>query len=266
MTIDSELGPAREAVAPDGRFDLRPVTRLSLPEQVARELLIFIDTQPVIPGQSLPSQSDLADRFAVSRPTVREALRSLAATGIVRIANGKKAVVQPLSDDPLRIFFERAIGIDASAVREVMELRRGIEVEAAMMAAQRRTGDDLIRLQGVVEQMRQQLTSPDGYSDLDLAFHVELAESTHNAVLYHLVRSIRQTMLKSIREGFRRMKAESQERTQELHERILAAVEAQDVEAARLAMIEHFAVPLTDLNEQEAAQSEGCAPPFMRMS
>jgi GntR family transcriptional repressor for pyruvate dehydrogenase complex len=215
---------------------------------VARKLLRFIDMQPILPGEALPSQGELAMRFAVSRPTVREALRSLAATGVVQIANGKRAVVQPLSGDPLRIFFERAIGIDASAVREVMELRRGIEVEAATLAALRRTDEDLRRLHDVLERMR---ASPDPvYSDLDLVFHVEIAAAAHNSVLYHLMLSIRETVLKSIHEGYQRQKEASRRRTQGLHERVLEAVEARDVEGARLAMLEHFAVPLTDLNEQ----------------
>jgi DNA-binding FadR family transcriptional regulator len=244
---------ASEASEPlDDHAVLRPVSRLALSEQVARELLRFIDMQPVLPGEALPSQSELSGLFAVSRPTVREALRSLAATGVVRIANGKRAVVQPLSGDPLRIFFERAIGIDASAVREVMELRRGIEVEAAMAAAERRTDDDLRRIADVVERMRRALGTPEVYADLDLVFHVEIAAAAHNSVLYHLVLSIRDTVLTSIREGFQRMREDSRLRTQELHERIFEAVAAQDVEEARRAMMEHFEVPLTDLNEQEA--------------
>jgi GntR family transcriptional repressor for pyruvate dehydrogenase complex len=232
--------------------ELRPVSRLALSEHVARELLRFIDMHPVLPGESLPSQSELAARFAVSRPTVREALRSLAATGVVRITNGKRAVVQPLSTDPLRIFFERAIGIDASAVREVMELRRGIEVEAAQLAAMRRTDEDLRRLDDVMDKMRSTLEAPSAYRELDLVFHVEIAAAAHNLVLYHLMLSMRETVLKSIREGFQRLKQESQLRTQELHEQVLAAVVAKDVEGARLAMLEHFAVPLTDLGEQDS--------------
>src|ERR1700723_1919875 len=55
--------------------ELAPITRLSLSEQVARNLLRFIDMQPILPGEALPSQGELAMRFAVSRPTVREALR-----------------------------------------------------------------------------------------------------------------------------------------------------------------------------------------------
>src|SRR5690242_7080384 len=93
---------------------LRPVTRLALSEQVARELVRFIDMQPILLGEASPSQSELSERCAVRRPTVREALRSFAATGMVRVASGKRAVVQPLSREPLRIFSERAIGIDAA--------------------------------------------------------------------------------------------------------------------------------------------------------
>jgi GntR family transcriptional repressor for pyruvate dehydrogenase complex len=241
--------------------ELRPVSRLALSEHVARELLRFIDMHPVLPGESLPSQSELATRFEVSRPTVREALRSLAATGVVRIANGKRAVVQPLSADPLRIFFERAIGIDASAVREVMELRRGIEVEAATLAAMRRTDEDLQRLNAVMDKMRSTLEAPSAYRELDLVFHVEIAAAAHNLVLYHLMLSLRETVLKSIREGFQRLTPQSQARTQELHERVYEAVEERDEEGARLAMLEHFAVPLADLGEQQNDQPKFAASP-----
>jgi GntR family transcriptional regulator, transcriptional repressor for pyruvate dehydrogenase complex len=229
---------------------IRPVTRLSLSQQVARGLLQFIAAEPVESGQTLPSENDLAARFQVSRPIVREALKSLAATGVVQIVNGKGAVVQPLSGDPLRIFFERAIGADASAVRDLMELRRGIEVESAMLAAQRRGEADLERIKEALERMAPHLYEPDLYSELDLAFHVQIAAASHNTVLYHLVYSIRSSVLESMKQGFSRRRKEMIERTQEVHADLVARIEEQDVDGARLAMIAHFAVPLEELEDE----------------
>jgi DNA-binding transcriptional regulator YhcF (GntR family) len=74
---------------------IEPVKRVSLSEQVARGLLQFIETAPVLPGETLPSEQTLAARFGVSRPIVREALKSLMATGVVQVVNGKGAVVHP---------------------------------------------------------------------------------------------------------------------------------------------------------------------------
>jgi DNA-binding FadR family transcriptional regulator len=229
---------------------IRPVTRVSLAEQVARGLIEFIEREPVAPGETLPSENTLAARFAVSRPIVREALKALAATGVVQVVNGKGAVVQPLSSDPLRIFFERAIGIDASAVREVMELRRGIEIEAAMLAAERRTEEDLERLEQALDAMAPHLYDPDTYSELDLAFHVVIAGAAHNAVIYHLMTTIRESVHESMRQGFRRRRKELIERTQDLHEDLLRQIAAQDAEGARRAMIAHFAVPLEELSQE----------------
>ena len=88
-----------------------PLRRETLAEQVADGLITMIEDDALAPGTLLPSEASLAQEFGVSRPVVREALKVLAAKDVVAIANGKGAVVRPISSDPLQAYFLRALRV-----------------------------------------------------------------------------------------------------------------------------------------------------------
>jgi GntR family transcriptional repressor for pyruvate dehydrogenase complex len=113
--------------------------RDTLAEQVAERLISLIEHDELAPGTLLPAEGKLALEFGVSRPVVREALKVLAAKDIVAIANGKGAMVRPMTSAPLRDFFQRALRNRHSTSVELLEVRKGIEVQSATLAAQRRT-------------------------------------------------------------------------------------------------------------------------------
>jgi DNA-binding FadR family transcriptional regulator len=89
--------------------------------------------------------------------------------------------------------------------------------------------------------MREKLEDPEGYADLDVEFHLLLAEATRNKMMYYLIGSIRQTLRDAVLEGLRSRHTGRQiARVQELHEEILAQVERQDPDGAERAMLAHF--------------------------
>src|SRR5512135_1083989 len=110
----------------------------TLADQAADRLLEYIEAQHLKPGDLLPSETSLAGSFGVSRPVIREALKNLEGKGIIEIVNGKGALVKPIDSDPLRLFFQRAMHLEKDAIIDLMEVRKGIEVEAAVLAAGRR--------------------------------------------------------------------------------------------------------------------------------
>jgi DNA-binding FadR family transcriptional regulator len=122
-----------------------------------------------------------------------------------------------------------------------MELRKGIEVQAAALAARRRTPEQLAQLAEIVATMRRHLRAPDAYVETDLAFHRLIASMAHNALVYHMVGAIREAIMDALQEGMIRPQcAEQLERVQVGHEAILSALEQGDPEEAQLAMAEHF--------------------------
>lgn len=203
--------------------------------------MAFIEAEDLKPGKVLPPENQLAADLGVSRPIIREALKSLAGQGVIEVVSGKGAVVKPLDGQLLRVFFRRATRIERESIIDLLELRKGIEVQAAALAARRRTPDELARLIEVVATMRRELHVPDIYVDLDITFHRLIASMTHNAMLHHLVAAIREAIKDILHESVLRHQAEEQlERVQVGHEMILKAIEQGDAEEAQRAMAAHF--------------------------
>jgi DNA-binding FadR family transcriptional regulator len=215
--------------------------RETLAEQVARRLMDSIVKQGLRPGNALPSEFQLSDLFQVSRPVVREGLRYLAALGVVEIANGKRAVVKPITAELLSTFFTWAVSLDRSSLVELHEVRRGIEGQSASLAAQRYTAADLVEMQAIVQTMGQSLQDPDAYADLDVRLHLAIAAATQNTLLRHLVESIREAMAETVRRGLGLIGTEREMRMlQERHASIVAAIERRDADAARREMEIHL--------------------------
>jgi GntR family transcriptional repressor for pyruvate dehydrogenase complex len=220
------------------------LTKLShetLAEQAARNLMAFIEAQDLKPGKLLPPEAQLAADFGVSRPIIREALKSLEGKGIIEVVSGKGAFVKLPDSQPLQLFFQRAVQIEREAIIDLMELRKGIEVQSAALAAVRRTPDNVAQLANIVAEMRRNLRVPDAYVELDVAFHQLIASMTRNTMIYHLVSAIREAIKDTLHESMLRQQTDEQlERVQIGHEAILTGLERGDAEEAKRAMAAHF--------------------------
>jgi DNA-binding FadR family transcriptional regulator len=220
---------------------LSKLSRETLAEQAARNLLAFIEAQDLKPGKLLPPETKLAADLGVSRPIIREALKSLEGKGIIEVVSGKGAIIKPLDSQPLQLFFQRAMQIEREAIIDLMELRKGIEVQSAALAAQRRTPEQIAQLAEIVASMRHNLHNPETYVELDVAFHQLLASMTRNTMLYHLMGAIRAAIKDTLHESrLRRLTDEQLERVQVGHEAILTSLEQSDTERAERAMAAHF--------------------------
>src|SRR5579875_2625798 len=166
--------------------------RETLSEQVASQVLQYIRTHALQPGALLPSETRLSDEYGVSRQVVREALRSLQGRGVLNVVNGRGAMLRPLDGATFSFTFSRAIQLDTHSLVELMEVRLGLEMQCASLAAQRRMDRDVAELTRLVTAMRAQLFDEAAYAELDLAFHLAIAKASGNALLYHLVDSIRE--------------------------------------------------------------------------
>jgi GntR family transcriptional regulator, transcriptional repressor for pyruvate dehydrogenase complex len=220
---------------------LPKITRGTLAEQVTERLLEYIDAQRLKPGDLLPSETSLASSFGVSRPVIREALKNLEGKGIVEIVNGKGALIRPIDSDPLRLFFQRAMTMERSTILELMEVRKGLEVQAAELAAQRRDEKDLQILHQIVRGMRASMDDLPKFTKLDVEFHLRIAAAAHNDIMFYLVESIRGALLNSINAGLLSRGPElNLEIIQQGHETLYQTLVDRDVSAAMQAMIQHF--------------------------
>ncbi len=217
------------------------LNRGTLSEQATERLLEYIEKQELKPGDLLPSETSLAASFGVSRPVIREALKHLEGKGVVEIVNGKGTLVRPIDSDPLRRFFLRLTQMEQDSILELMEIRRGLEVQAATLAAQRKTPADLEAMQKAVRAMRESMDDLDRFTQLDVEFHIAIAAASHNSILVYLVESIRDALRDTIRAGLQsRGKRLDLETIQQTHEALLKALEESDIDEAMLTMLQHF--------------------------
>jgi GntR family transcriptional regulator, transcriptional repressor for pyruvate dehydrogenase complex len=220
---------------PEG--DLRPIPRSPLYEQVIERLRAFIDATDLQPGDRLMSERELAERLGVSRTSVRQALTALRARGTVEIRHGDGVY---LLRSPGDLVPSLAAEIAESEVDHgtIWEVREGLEVEAARLAATRREEDDLLAMRAALEAMAASVREGgDGIAG-DRAFHAAVATASHNPLLRELVAQLAEAIDRTSAASL--TVAGRPPISLEAHRRILDAVEAGDGEEAAERMRDHI--------------------------
>jgi GntR family transcriptional repressor for pyruvate dehydrogenase complex len=211
-----------------------------LSSMVADSLVGRIAEGSLRAGDALPSESELARQFAVSKPVVREALGHLAALGVVSIQQGKPTTIRAVGSGPLDDYFRIAVRANDDGLREAIELRRAIETEVAGLAAERMTAADLASLAVALRRMEEHVADLEPWLDADLAFHTALVHGARNSLLLHMLGALGEVMRYTMRLLHTQTDLRDPAATLRRHVAIFEAVHARDVDGARRAMAEHF--------------------------
>lgn len=218
---------------------LEPIPRSPLYERVAERLREFIDVQRLEPGDRLMSERELAEQLGVSRTSVRQALTALRVQGLVEIRHGEGVY---LLRSPRDLIPSLASEIVASEIDHPMiwEVREGIEVQAARLAAARRTDSDIAEMRAALAEMEESIAAGgDGVAG-DRRFHRAVAQAAHNPLLGELTRqladAIDRTSAASLSHPGR------PPLSLEAHRAILSAVESGDEDVAAGEMRSHVAM------------------------
>ncbi|MFC7328526.1 FadR/GntR family transcriptional regulator [Marinactinospora rubrisoli] len=175
---------------------LASTRRTGLVDQVITQLRAQIDSGEWAIGDRIPTESELSDQLEVGRNTVREAVRALAHAGLLEIRQGAGTFVRASSElgGALRRRLER------SRLRENLEVRRALEMEAARLAALRHTDDDLAEIDATIRRRKAALQRRDvgAFVEEDFAFHRAVVKATHNPLLIELYDDIAQVVYDSI--------------------------------------------------------------------
>ncbi|BCX02744.1 MAG: GntR family transcriptional regulator [Candidatus Roseilinea sp.] len=224
----------------------------ALPAQIAERILAELIQRESRPGALLPSEGELANRFQVSRPVIREAIKQLEGQGLVEVINGRGSRVRPLSERQLRAYFTHAIAVERVPFRELMEARKPIEIQSARLAAQRRTPDQLDALRDIIQRMRRNIGNADVYVDLDHDLHALIADASGNLIIAHLVRAFRGALNDLTHEAlYRRRNRQQLERVHVLHEAIVTEIGYRNSDGAGHAMDIHFSEALSFLIQRQ---------------
>jgi GntR family transcriptional regulator, transcriptional repressor for pyruvate dehydrogenase complex len=213
-----------------------PIAKQKTYELIAEQLLGEIGTR-LQPGDPLPTERELTDSFKVGRSSVREGLRMLESRGVIEPVGNGSFVVSALRS-PLNRSLALLLSLEEGNLRELYELRRMLEGEAAALAAERRSDADLATMATAIEEMAVGLDDRATYASADLRFHVAVAAATGNRVALHAMHAIRELLERALEQVYGI--PGSAERSLEQHREILASIEGGRAEDARTRMRTHL--------------------------
>jgi GntR family transcriptional repressor for pyruvate dehydrogenase complex len=174
-------------------------------------------------GDMLPPEQQLAEQFRVNRSTVREAIRQLEQEGLVIRGAGRRLHVAVPGVHELAPRTTRALLLQQVTFTQLWEVAMMLEPQAAAMAANRRTEEDLVRLEANVEAMAHAVARGDSFTELDIDFHAGIALASHNWVLI-LAREPVNLLFRPTMDQLRTAMPQAADRNLEAHRRILAAI------------------------------------------
>ena len=218
-------------------MEIRAVKTQRLYLQVADQLMALIRGGSIAAGERLPAERDLAERFGVSRPTIREAMIALEIAGMVEIRSGSGVYVTNGSVSPMPLAADQGPG-----PFEIFEARRLFEGEAAALAAERITNEQIAQLRGVLAEMEQENLQQGASEKADERFHCLIAEAAGNSAISATVAwlwQLRNESELSLR-FHQRLRDEGIKPVLEDHGRILQALEDRDPAGSRRAMAAHL--------------------------
>jgi GntR family transcriptional repressor for pyruvate dehydrogenase complex len=229
-----------------------------LSHTVVRQIEHLILQGILRPGERLPSERDLAERMAVSRPSLREAVAELEAAGLLVTRPGSGIYVADVLGSAFSPALIRLFATHEDAVADYVAFRRDMEGIAAERAARRGSDTDLQVIDSIFGKMlaAHARRDPADEAALDADFHMAIIEASHNVILLHMMRS----MFDMLRAGvfYNRQAVFRHRQTRDLlldqHRAIRDAILARDPEAARAAVglhLDYVQVALADLGRAD---------------
>jgi GntR family transcriptional regulator, transcriptional repressor for pyruvate dehydrogenase complex len=224
-------------MATPAKIEFEAIRRSKVYEEVARQIQSHI-FENLKPGDVLPPERELAQRFGVSRSSVRDAIRSLELIGLLEPQQGRGTVVCEPSADAVVGPLTAVILQKRELVRELLEVRKTVEPPLARRAAEHITGLQIHELEELLERQSSRVSNGELAIEEDNQFHYLIARAADNAVLLHIVdvlmETLHETREKSLQTGGRPQKSLAG------HRRILAALKRRDPAASEKAMRQHI--------------------------
>lgn len=138
------------------------------------------------PGDKLPPEQILAEKFGTSRPSVREALSALEILGITESRRGKGNFIKDNLDTPLYEQKYRELEEEESPF-EILEARKAVETEIVGLAAKKATKEDIVSIRESLDKMKSAITNIPKIMEFDREFHISIAKAAHNSLLFSMI-------------------------------------------------------------------------------
>jgi DNA-binding FadR family transcriptional regulator len=233
---------------PGGRPQIEPLPPIDRARQVTQALASYIDRASLQAGDRLPAERELMAALAVGRSTIREAIRHFQALGVIESRKGSGTfLLKPVTTATVHM----PLSFDAMHLRDVLlqtlEVRRGIECEAGMVAARRRTAEDLAIIEEKLDEMERVHLAKGTSGPEDLAFHLAIYDAAHNPLFRQLLEQMRGAFERFWEKPFDR--PDFARRSFPFHRTLFNAIAAADPEAARAETLKILEVVEEDIKE-----------------
>lgn len=230
-----DVHPSHDELAAAFGGNIANPTALS---EVTRRLLDYFTGDAIQPGDRLPPERQIAASMGVGRSAVREALAALELLGVVDVRPGSGTYLRGKASELLPQTLSWGILMGAEKTRELIDVRYGLEVQAARLAAQSTDAGVVTKLEQEFAAMEANMSDFPAFVAADMRFHQTLAAAANNSVLEDLLQSVRSL----IRVWVERALNDTDHATTTCgeHGAILDAVRAHDPDAAASAMSIHM--------------------------
>jgi len=214
--------------------------------QIVEQIKEQIKAGQLKQGSILPSERELAERMKVSRSSVREAITILESLGIIEVRQGKGSYVRDFrSQKPVDNYFDTfafLFDIDPAQTLKLLQIRKILEPQAAALAAENATEQNLLDLRQALEEMKKASLREEVGEESDFQFHYLIAASTGNEILLKTLAAISDLMLKGLQQTSWMSLADRKReaRTIKEHELIIEAIERNNALDAQDFMLKHL--------------------------
>lgn len=218
--------------------DIKPISRVAMVEEVIDRLKTLVRSGRVRPGERLPSERELAALLGISRPSLREAIRTLQYFGVVEVRHGAGTYLNPrfspLLAEPLHFMLLAGV----ITLFDLFRARKVMEVGIVGVAAIERTPADLEQMAHALQRLAAAVADLDEYVEWDHAFHRAVYAAAHSSILEAQM-IVLNLLLQESRRRTSGMSSDLRVNV-EMHRRIFEKVQAGDSPGAQQAMLEHL--------------------------
>ncbi|EHQ88164.1 FadR/GntR family transcriptional regulator [Desulfosporosinus youngiae] len=221
---------------------LKPIRTRKIYEQIVDQIGQLVAQGHLKPGDRLPSERELVERFQVSRASIREAISALEMMGLIEVRSGEGTYIRQVNIESVVTPLAWMLFIEKDTDLELYETRKILEVQAAGLAAERAEEDEISDMFEALEIMRKDLELQHLGEDADHHFHYAIARATHNKILFQLMNTLSDTMKKSLKSSRSKLyeHKDTPEKLFNEHVGIYEAIKNHDAAKAQKLMLDHL--------------------------
>ena len=231
---------------------LKPIKPKRISDQVFDQIRELIYRGKLKPGERLMPERELAEALTVSRTTVRDAIQRLSAMGLIVQKQGQGTFVKSHENSQASVLAQ-AMKIQDASLEDLLEVRMGLECNAASLAAQRADESDLAAMEQSIAEMKSEIASGRLGTEADTSFHMAVAYAVKNPLHLLIMRNFYDYLFYGIRENLAGLYEEpgNIDEIVRQHTVILEAVASRDSVRAYAAMREHINFVMNYFNDRK---------------